>query len=248
MKKSDIQILNRVLRENKKSRPGLMGSIAGKNCNYYMNMYMILASSEAAEGIEPARDTWDCGKMFDETYNMDLIDVDIDMEALQAHKKEGKKLGNGSKAPYIIKVNDGGKIIYIGINPAFLLDLLKFTGTDYIMINAAGLKEGYYKLPFYAGGAGRKGLCLPVNVNPRNADKTPEVNQEVDILRATNKKPAAVKTEAKEAAADVKQEAAPEVKPEAIETPEVKAPAADDPAYLLAVWYAENILLKQKTA
>lgn len=250
MKKSDIQILNRILRENKKSRPGLAGSIAGKyGSYYYMNTYMVLASPEAAEGIEPARDTWDCDKLFD-TFNMELIDISIDLEALQAYKKEARAAKAGSKKPYIIAIHDGGKMIFLGINPFFLYDLLKFTGTDKIRINAEGLKDGYYKLPFYAEGPDRKGLCLPVNVNPKNAIE-PEANQEVDILRAKG----LLKGEYRKA---VKKEAAPEVKPEAIEpaaevkeaieTPEVKAPAADDPAYLLAVWYAENIILKQKTA
>lgn len=258
MKKSDIQILNRILRENKKSRPGLMGSIAGKyGSYYYMNTYMILASSEAAEGIEPARDTWDCDKLFD-TFNMELIDITIDLEALQAYKKEVRAAKAKDKKPYIIAIhNYNGKKLFLGINPFSLYDLLKFTGTDKIRINAEGLKDGYYKLPFYAEGPDRKGLCLPVNVNPKNAIE-PEANQEVDILRAKGLlKGEYRKAVKKEATAEVK-EAAPEVKPEAIkpaaemkeaiETPEVKAPAADDPAYLLAVWYAENIILKQKTA
>jgi len=243
MKKSDITILNRVMKELKKERPGLMGTITGKyGYNYYMNMHMILATTEAVPEIEPAKDTFDLDKMFD-TFNMELIDITIDLEALKAFKKENKKAKNGSRAPYIIKINDNDKYMYLGFNPCYVLDILTFTGTDTIKINAAGLKtdKGYYNMPFYVEAEGRKGLCLPINVNPKKADFTPEVNQEVDLLKAKG----LLKGEYKKAVqkeTEVKQEAAPEVKQE---NTEVKA---DDPKYLMAVWYAENVILKKNIA
>jgi len=230
MKKSDIAILNRVLKENKKGRSGFIGYMEGKHgYTYYINSHMIYASIEKADGIEKAPEAFDCDKMFD-TFNMDLLDITIDLDALQAFKKENKKAGNGSRAPYIIKINDGEKVTYLGFNPAYLLDILKFTGSDHIKINVDGLKDHFYKVPFYIEGEGRKALLLPVNINPHKADISIDHNQEVDIFRAKNPILKGVTTK--------------EHKPEA-KQPETKA---DDPAYLLAVWYAENVILKQATA
>jgi hypothetical protein len=190
---------------------------------------MIYATTEDIPDFEPAPAAESYQKtvntMFD-TMKIDFIDIQIDIDALKAYKKEAKAAK--SNKPYIIKINDGGKVNYIGINPAYLLDLLTFTGTDTIRINADGLKDKYYKLPFYSEGSENKGLLLPVNVNPKT-DIDPEANQEVDILRAKNpiKGFKGVTTEN--------------------HTPEAKK-EADDPAYLLAVWYAENVILKAKTA
>lgn len=241
MKKSLIQILNRVLRENKKVYTGLIGRIDtsyGLHC--YMNNHMIYATTEDIPDFEPAPAAESYQKTVNtmlDTMKIDFIDIQIDIETLKAYKKEFKAASSkGGKKPYIIKINDGGKVNYIGINPAYLLDLLTFTGTDTIRINADGLKDKYYKLPFYSEGSENKGLLLPVNVNPKT-DIEPEANQEVDILRAKNpvKGFKGVTTEKHTP------EAAPEAKKED------KAPA-DDPAYLLAVWYAENVILKKKTA